>query len=1009
MDAKTFVEGLLPLRGEAVARYIAQNAAQVDDLNAAAKLLKAEAEGQDYRDLAYAEIIASHLLALAHWTSERRHFALAWLAFGNVRLLQGHHHEAIRYLDDAGTQFLASGDEIGWARTRISYLWSASQVGHAAQALEQAERAREVFLAHHEEQRAGNLDIAIALALEEMGRYQESLVAFDRALLTYQPSDPKQAALHRAKVLVNKGAVFEVLGELPKAVACEQEARAIFTRHEEFQRAAMIDQNLAYAAASQGRYSAALHLYYQALEQYQLQTGLHNWEALCKSNIAECLLQLNRAPEALRLAQEAVAIYHTLDEIQNYAWALIRLARAQTACGEPERALDTLAEARQRFESIGAIATSGLVLLTLAELQLSLNQVTQAHATVEQAQAVFRHYAMKKWLIEADLLTGRIYEATGSLTLAKQLTEQALKEARESGFPWLEFGCQSLLGRLAQRQGEPVQAERHYQAALTLLEGLMIWLVRDQRSTFLSDKEDIFSALISLALQRQDTNMSLEYLERLRSQVLREYLTRSEEIRLKTSDPDEMLLLEELQRLRQELQGYAAQAATLERHLQETDPPEQELAMRGGVGVSSVPTTPQEHLLERLRTQQHQCEQKINQVLERAFLQHESVRFAVLPSPGAHTQGTALSRPALVERLGEVLPPATTLIEYFLHGDDLLIFTLHPKQQAGVQTVSGGARLLTQQLLPLFRASIHMAGQQLLAQPVPVGLLSALQANIQGRSRQLYNLLLKPVEEHLPHDGRVLIVPYGPLHLLPFHALLGAERYLIEQCEVAYLPAASMLTLQAAPASGIRPNRRGKRQSLVFGHSYDGKLQHIIREAQAVAALLDTSPYLEKEATIKRLQQAHGAHTIIHLAAHGKNRSEAPDYSYLKLADGQLSMVDVFNLDLPAELVTLSGCETGLVVIGGGDELLGLGRGFLYAGARSLLISLWSVEDASTATLMEHFYRGLLAGQSRAGALRAAQLTLLARARTEPEQAAWAHPYFWAPFRLMGEAGPISL
>jgi CHAT domain-containing protein len=122
------------------------------------------------------------------------------------------------------------------------------------------------------------------------------------------------------------------------------------------------------------------------------------------------------------------------------------------------------------------------------------------------------------------------------------------------------------------------------------------------------------------------------------------------------------------------------------------------------------------------------------------------------------------------------------------------------------------------------------------------------------------------------------------------------------------------------------------------------------------------------------------------------------------LADGQLNAIDSFSLDLKGcELITLSGCETGLALSGGGDEQLGLGRAFLAAGARSLVMSLWSVEDNATTELMQIFYQHLLYGKSKVEALRAAQCQLL-----QSSSSNYSHPYFWAAFRLVGDASPPS-
>jgi CHAT domain-containing protein len=139
------------------------------------------------------------------------------------------------------------------------------------------------------------------------------------------------------------------------------------------------------------------------------------------------------------------------------------------------------------------------------------------------------------------------------------------------------------------------------------------------------------------------------------------------------------------------------------------------------------------------------------------------------------------------------------------------------------------------------------------------------------------------------------------------------------------------------------------------------------------------------------------------MATHGHSRLDAPNFSSVLLADGRFNAIDAFSLDLwDCELVTLSGCETGLALIGGGDEQLGLGRAFLAAGAKTLVMSLWPVEDNATNELMQLFYQNLLRGESKVEALKNAQYTLLHR-----EGSSYAHPYYWAAFRLVGEVGPL--
>jgi CHAT domain-containing protein len=140
---------------------------------------------------------------------------------------------------------------------------------------------------------------------------------------------------------------------------------------------------------------------------------------------------------------------------------------------------------------------------------------------------------------------------------------------------------------------------------------------------------------------------------------------------------------------------------------------------------------------------------------------------------------------------------------------------------------------------------------------------------------------------------------------------------------------------------------------------------------------------------------------ILHIAAHGQHRLDQPDLSYIQLADGQFYADDLFQHDLSYELVTLSACETGQANVSGGDELIGLGRGFLYSGAGALILSLWQVADDTTLRLMELLYQALHAGMSKAAALRSAQQAIL---RESPG----LHPAYWGGFQLIGNSNPLT-
>ncbi|MBV9743636.1 MAG: CHAT domain-containing protein, partial [Acidobacteriia bacterium] len=174
----------------------------------------------------------------------------------------------------------------------------------------------------------------------------------------------------------------------------------------------------------------------------------------------------------------------------------------------------------------------------------------------------------------------------------------------------------------------------------------------------------------------------------------------------------------------------------------------------------------------------------------------------------------------------------------------------------------------------------------------------------------------------------------------------------------------------------------------------DKRAPSILHEIRSVASVLPQARVrLGPDATAHELKTAGASSRLIHIATHAVFRSDNPMFSSVRLADCYLNIYDLYQLHLPAELLTLSGCGTGLSVVAAGDELLGLVRGLLSAGAHSLLLSLWDVHDRTAAELMASFYSKFETHADKGAVLREAMLELR---RSHP------HPYYWAPFVLIG-------
>lgn len=254
--------------------------------------------------------------------------------------------------------------------------------------------------------------------------------------------------------------------------------------------------------------------------------------------------------------------------------------------------------------------------------------------------------------------------------------------------------------------------------------------------------------------------------------------------------------------------------------------------------------------------------------------------------------------------------------------------------------------------------------------------------------QELFGRLIEPIEDWATEGDIIWFVPHGFLHLLPLHALKLGDRYLIERNPVFYSSSASV-------QRSCREHRKGRHErALVLGDSSERKHLPFARaEAQAIARIFDTEailgPRASKQFLEQRLREQADEIDVLHIACHGNFRNDNPLKSGILLAGPNrddnddepdsniLTAEEIFGLKLSVDLVTLSCCETGINENRSGDELIGLTRALIYAGAASVIVSLWSVNDLSTRILMEHFYRELKAGHHKVDALQRAQLSVM--------------------------------
>lgn len=978
-------------------------------------LLKREADQHWNQEAERSFLLSGYLLLIGKITRNKYYAALGLMARGDALRGMDRDRDALPFLDAAGEEFLALKDEVGWARTRIGRISACLRLNRTTEALRDAAAAREIFLRHGKLRRAGQVDVNAAVIHFELGHYDQSLRLFDRAIETYLLQS-EGVELNIARARGNKALTLAALGRFREAVALHELARATFAASGEREEISVAREelNIAGIYAAQGHYSQALLLYNRSHALFQKHAM--NFESMeVAQQMCFCLVRLNRARDAYDLAEETIAFFRTSQgQRHNLARSLMYQADAAVLLSDLSAADALLQEASILLEEGGLMRLSALVRLRRAELYFAdsrgaiykpdavekpdaRNKAASGAAhkpdvvekpdrladSLREARYVADVFADQEdlpHLAQVTLLQARIADAMHDSATARELCDNALDIAQGQELLGLKYLCYDLLGQLAEQRDELATASSYYDRAIRGIDEIQGRLVLDERTSFLADKGSIYQRAMQLALKRGNKDQALIYVEKAKSRVLGDYLRNNIDIRLHADDEVGEALLEDLARLREEQAWFSSIVYNTEN--------EDKLSDTAILRIRATDPV-------QARQEMQRRERRIEQLLDQMQL---------------HAAGDLVSRPhadwtnSLITTLWPRLARTALMVEYYLADQDIYIFQLSWR---GVDVhVLPGVVPQLERLLALWRTNLDLAAQAAAAADREQAFVG-LQENCLGLLQRLYNLLLQPVAGALSACEQLTIVPYGMLHYLPFHCLFDGTRFVVERMDVSYLPSAALMHICRQRGQLIHARHPQLRDSLVMGLSDGGRLSYALQEAQTVAGQLGTRAFLDESATAMLLRK-RGAHSpIVHIAAHGLFRLDAPNFSYIKLADRQLSTIEVFNLDLSASsLVVLSACETGRTVIGGVDEIIGLGRGFLYAGAASLLSTLWKIDDASSAELMEMFYQALLSDCTKATALAGAQRAFLAHARTSAH-AYRAHPYFWAAFHLIGDAGVL--
>ena len=892
-----------------------------------------------------AAVAARALTSLAAANDDPEVAALAAWVEGLAALqLEGRVEAAIERLDAAAARFTALGREHAAAATQVGKVFALARLGHYEQAVEVGLRARAALLAHGDLAAAGRIELNLGNLAERRGRYDEARGYYEAARPRFEAAGDRRMLAYvdngLANLLSHQHQFHAAAALYERALAVAEQAGLEVTRAE-------IECNLGSMALFQGRYDEALACLERSRRRYAALAMPHE-SAVAELELADAYLELNLAAEAAAIYSQVTATFRELGMRAELARALLSYGRACVRLRRAEEARALLGEAGDLFAAEANPVGAAMVALAEAGLHYQEGDYAGVLATAPRAEGPLRAASAWGQLLALRWLAGDAARAAGDLGGARPRLEETLRDAEQLGATQVAQRCHTSLGRLAARTGDRAAAERAFRQATALIEAMRAPLPADELRAALADETVApYDGLVALCLgdpRGERVAEALAYAERGRARAMIDMLGSAVRLPQSARDDADPADRARLAALRAELNWLYSRLSR---------PPE-------GAAGPDAPAAPKD-LYEEIRAR----ESAAAELLRRT-------------RGGAATgQGQPLDLAALQSRLGA----DSALVEYVALGDELAAFVV---TEADVQLVRG--------LGPLSEVERELAWARFQIAAFKHGAaavrahLPALTARAVAHLQRLYAMLLGPVEPLLGRR-RLVVVPHGALHYVPFHALHDGQAHLVARREVCSTPSASVL--QHCLALPRAPLRR----ALVVGVA-DEQAPHAREEARALAPLFPVAETLiDEAATTAALAAAAPGSDLLHLACHGRFRPDNPLFSALRLADGWLTVHDAYGLDLRCQLVALSACETGVSAVAPGDELMGLARGFFMAGAPSLLVSQWAVDDAATAELMTDFYGLLQGGAGPSAALRHAQLAALERR---------PHPFFWASFTLLG-------
>ncbi|MBD2337077.1 tetratricopeptide repeat protein [Calothrix sp. FACHB-156] len=814
-------------------------------------------------------------------------------------------------------------------------------------------------------------------------QYPQALKALDSALAILKQIDDKAG---QAANLNNLGLVYRDMGEYTKALEYFQQAIAISNQVGKKQQQGSTLSNMASIYNRLGEHTKALDYWQQAFANYQ-QLGNKKQQAIILNLIGLNYQHRGEYPKGFEYFQQALIISKQAGDQSGEGISLNNIGSYYYNLGQYAKALDFLEQALAIRQQLGDQAVIAINISNIGEVYRILGQYPQALQKFQQALAIQKQIADKDGEGTTTNNIGQTYSDLKDYNQALNYLQQALAIRQQ-------ISDQDGLGETLNNIGDLYRQLENYDRALEYFQQALV--INRKIGNKPGEAGNINNMGEVYRILQQDTK-ALESLKQALA-IVRTIGDKDREA--KTLHNIGLIDIDHGQYSEAEKNLFAAI------DIWETLRPGLSDAQK--IAFIDTQANTYRFLIQCLIFQN-----KIDAALEVADRARGRAFVDLLASKQLENPNTQLNikplKLAEIQNLAKV--KNATLVQYSTIGDDkLYIWVVKPTGKINFEQVNlkQSLKVSLQKLVLTSRNSLGARGRSINVTPINE---RANLASKKTQLRKLHEILIQPIAKYLPTDpqDRVIFIPQSSLFLVPFPALQDQQgKYLIDKHTILTAPAIQVLDLTSK--YNQNPNQSAK-AILVVGNPImpklpiaDEKLEPLPgaeAEAKKIADLFKTQAIIGSKATETSMVQQMNQAKIIHLATHGL----LDDFKGLGVPgaialtptrqdDGLLTSGEILDMKLKADLVVLSACNTG----GGnitGDGVIGLSRSLITAGVKSVIVSLWSVSDTSTAFLMTEFYRHLQNNPDKAAALREAMLTTRQK---------YSNPLDWAAFTLIGEA-----